>query len=192
MDYWIPFGAETDDVIAAGAGKDAAGIVIGVAIGAGAGLLEDLGVVRRLARHRVAEHAAAAVLVGAEHVARAPAGHRLAVDIDGQFRGAVVAQVAVAAGGAAVATLPVDRRHRDGQVEAVDEADAEHLRTEPQAPVWHEPFPSRSKSHPVRPQMRPTHPTGAVNTTDSPGFNGNPPPLKLFPGVIPGHIVVLQ
>ncbi|URE41652.1 hypothetical protein MUK42_37485 [Musa troglodytarum] len=104
-------------------GEDAGRVVVRVAVRRRARRLERLGIVRRLARGRVPEHAAAAVLVGVEHVARAPARHRLPVDPDGQLRGAGPSQVAVAAGGAAVAALRIDRRHHHRQVEAVDEAD---------------------------------------------------------------------
>lgn len=66
------------------------------------------------------------------------------------------------------------------------------MRDVPHAPVWHEPLPFLSNLQPVRPQMRPLHPTGALKTIDWPDFNAKPPPLKFSPGVIAGQIVYLQ
>lgn len=70
--------------------------------------------------------------------------------------------------------------------------EAEHLSVFPHDPVWHVPFPALSNEHPVRPHIRPDHPTGAENTMDWPILRENPPPLKFSPGVIAGHMVSLQ
>ena len=70
--------------------------------------------------------------------------------------------------------------------------DAPHRSEEPQEPVAQEPLPDASKLQSVRPQMRPDHPTGAVNTIDCPGRSANPPPPKLSPGVNAGQITVLH
>jgi hypothetical protein len=118
----LPGGAEGDGVVGVGAGEDAGGIVVGVAVGGGAGGLELLGVEGGLARRRVAVHPPAAVLVGVEDVAGAPARHRPPVHLLRQLRRAAVPQVAVAPGHRAVA-LPVERAHHHGEVEAVHEAD---------------------------------------------------------------------
>lgn len=67
-----------------------------------------------------------------------------------------------------------------------------HLRLVPQLPVSHEPLPELSKLQPLRPHIRPDHPTGAVNTIDWPDFRGKPPPPKLSPGVIPGQTISLH
>lgn len=64
-----------------------------------------------------------------------------------------------------------------------------HFRFEPHEPVLQLPVPVLLNLQPVRPQIRPDQPTGALKTTEWPGLSLNPPPLKFSPGVIAGHIV---
>lgn len=67
-----------------------------------------------------------------------------------------------------------------------------HLRVVPHEPVRQVPLPFESKLQPVRAQILPDHPTGALNTIDWPCFKVKPPPSKDSPGVTAGHIVSLQ
>lgn len=125
----LPGRAEGDDVIGGGAGEDAAWIVVSVAIGGGASLLEDLRIRRRLAGHRIRVQPFAAVLVCAKHVARAPAPHHAAPSSPHcQLLRAARPEVPVTPGGTAVSAAPVDRRHRDRQVEPVHQADVIEVR----------------------------------------------------------------
>jgi len=54
-------GAESDQIVALGAGSNAGGVIVGVRVGARASRLEDPGVGRGLARLRCSEAARAAV-----------------------------------------------------------------------------------------------------------------------------------
>ena len=118
----IPLCAKGNHIISPSAGKYTRGIIIGIAIRFWTSRFEELRVVRWLASHGVAVDAAAAVLVGVEHVAGAAAPHSPFAGAEGELGGAARAEVAVAARRAAVAA-PVDRDDGHGQVEAVDEAD---------------------------------------------------------------------
>jgi hypothetical protein len=151
-------GAEGDDVVGAGAREEAAGVVVGVAIGGGAGVLEPLGVGSGRARGLAAELAAAAVLVGVEHVARAAARHHGVPGAHGQLRRARLAQVAVASRRGAVAAAPVHGAHRHGQVEPVHEAHVVEVAVGGQRELGqaHGGRPGRAA-----PQRRPARPRGA-------------------------------
>lgn len=70
--------------------------------------------------------------------------------------------------------------------------EAVHWSDEPHRPVRHVPLPELSKLHLVLPHIRPDQPTGAVWTLDSLDFRAYPPPPKLSPGVMAGHIVSSQ
>lgn len=69
---------------------------------------------------------------------------------------------------------------------------APHFKDVPHEPVRQVPLPFSSKLHPLRPQIRPDHAAGAVMTFDWPGFKTKPPPSKLSPGIMAGHIVSVQ
>lgn len=66
-----------------------------------------------------------------------------------------------------------------------------HCNLPPQSPVTHFPAPEASKLQPVRPQIRPDHPGGAVTWTEDPEGKENPPPpiCGPFPVRIPGQTV---
>ncbi|BAT09156.1 Os09g0536350, partial [Oryza sativa Japonica Group] len=117
--------AEDDEVTggAGGAGECGRGVVVGVAVGARARVLEELRVRRRPARRRRAERAVAAVLRRAERLARAPAGDAGAVGAgDLQVGGARPVQVDEAPRRAARRAAALGNHHHR-QVGAVHEAD---------------------------------------------------------------------
>lgn len=70
--------------------------------------------------------------------------------------------------------------------------EAVHWSDEPHRPVKHVPLPLLSNLQLVRPHIRPDQLTGAVWTLDSLDFRAYPPPPKLSPGVMAGHIVSSQ
>ena len=68
-------GAESEQIVAAGASGDAGGVVVGIRVGLGASGLEDPRIGRGLARLRVPEAPCAAVPGRVEGEARALARH---------------------------------------------------------------------------------------------------------------------
>ncbi|RRT84089.1 hypothetical protein B296_00009675 [Ensete ventricosum] len=120
-------GAEGDTIVGGGARKGGRGVVVGVTIGPGAGVLEELGVGRRLACIGVPKLAAAAVLGGSESLAGALARHALAPAVRGrqhhlEVRGTQPVEVHQAPRRAAAPTRAALRHHQHRQVVAVHEA----------------------------------------------------------------------
>ena len=113
--------AEDDAVASAGrAGEGAGPVVVGVAVGLRALVLEELRVPARPAPVRGPVIPAAAVLVGAERQARAPAPHRAAI---GRPHRQLRRARRVDVGAARHRRAAAGRRDLEGHVEAVDVAD---------------------------------------------------------------------
>ncbi|RWW65254.1 hypothetical protein BHE74_00027458 [Ensete ventricosum] len=117
-------GAERDKVVGGCAGERGGGVVVSVAVSPGAGVLEELGVGRRLASVGAPVVAAAAVLGRPERFARALARHALTAAVRGrqhhlEVRRAHPVEVLRTAGGAASPAGASLRHHQHRQVVAV-------------------------------------------------------------------------
>ncbi|RRT68282.1 hypothetical protein B296_00018523 [Ensete ventricosum] len=117
-------GAERDKVVGGCAGERGGGVVVSVAVSPGAGVLEELGVGRRLASVGAPVVAAAAVLGRPERFARALARHALTAAVRGrqhhlEVRRAHPVEVRRTAGGAASPAGASLRHHQHRQVVAV-------------------------------------------------------------------------
>ncbi|KAK3423798.1 hypothetical protein EUGRSUZ_F00558 [Eucalyptus grandis] len=121
--------AEGDDVVGVCAREGAGAVVVRVAVGLRAGVLEQLRVRRGLARLRRGVGAAAAVLRLLERLTRALARHppRPVAARHPQLRRAGPVQVDQAPRGGAVLARPALRRHQQRQVVPVHEADVEEV-----------------------------------------------------------------
>lgn len=117
-----PRRTKRDDVISPRTRKNTGGIIVGVAIRRRARRFEFLGVIRWTTDHGIPVHPSTTILIGVEHIARAPARHRLAAGLDGELLRAGLSQVVITAGDRTVSGA-VEGFDGEGEVEPVDEAD---------------------------------------------------------------------
>ena len=119
VNYYQPLCAKRNHIICPRTGKYTGGIIIGITISVRACGLELLGIVCRLAHNRVSIKPSAAVLVGVEHVAGAPATDRLPINLYRQLGRATGPKVTIATRHTAV-SMTVYRCDNNGQVEAIN------------------------------------------------------------------------